>query len=388
MTAQANRILTTHAGSLPRPDALVDLMVARRRGDHVDGEALEVVIANATCDVVKRQARAGIDVVNDGEQARQSFVTYVMYRLSGYGGETDRRLMKDLTDFPGVLELRRRRSNGGISLLRSPQAVAPVAYTDMGRRELAAEARAFHHALQAVDHEFAGRFMTAASPGIVCTAMYNAYYPTLEDYVDAVADALSEEYQAIAERGYILQIDAPDLAMERHTLFQDRPLEDFIAFIDHVIAAINRATAGIARDRIRLHVCWGNYDGPHTNDVPLDAVLPSFYRANVGALLLSGANPRHAHEYHVFERLPLPEHMNLIAGVVETTGNYVEHPEVIAERIERVARAVGDPSRVMASPDCGFDTAAGFGLVAPDVAWAKLAALSEGAEIASRRLFA
>lgn len=387
MNDRPNRILTTHAGSLPRPQALVDMFVARRRGELIDGEALEDVITEATRDVVQRQARAGIDIVNDGEQARESFVTYVMHRMTGYGGETDRRLMRDVTDFPGVLELRRRRSGGGLSLLRSPQAIGPVAYTEAGHRALAAEARAFHHALQATDRPFAGRFMTAASPGIVCTAMYNAYYASIEEYVDAVASALSEEYQAVAERGYTLQIDAPDLAMERHTLFQDRPLEDFVAFVDHVVAAINRATAGIPHDRIRLHVCWGNYDAPHVFDVPLEAILPSLYRANVGAFLFSMANPRHAHEYHVFERQPLPEGVSLIAGVVETTHNYVEHPEVIAERIERIAHAIGDPSRLMVSPDCGFDTSAGYGLVAPDVAWAKLAALSEGAAIASKRLF-
>jgi 5-methyltetrahydropteroyltriglutamate--homocysteine methyltransferase len=308
--------------------------------------------------------------------------------MTGFGGTTERRLMKDVTDFPGMLAIRTARGRtGNVNLLRPPRAVGPIAYTDAGRRAVEAEAGAFERALDAAGRPFAGTFMTACSPGIVTTAMANDHFPTIEAYVDAVADALREEYQAIAARGYVLQVDAPDLAMERHALFQDEPLEVFLEFVQHVIAAINRSIAGIPRERVRLHVCWGNYEGPHTHDVPLEEVLPLYYAANAGALLISMANPRHEHEYRVFERMPLPEGMKLVAGVVDSTTNYIEHPEVVADRIERVARAVGDPALVMAGPDCGFDTAADFGVVAADVAWAKLATLRAGADIAARRLF-
>ena len=217
--------------------------------------------------------------------------------------------------------------------------------------------------------------------------MANRHYPTLEDYVVAVADALSVEYRRVVDAGFVLRIDAPDLAMEHHGLFAGRPVADFLAFVDLVVAAINRATDGLAKDRIRLHVCWGNYGGPHVHDVDLADLLDHLYQADVGALLLSMANPRHEHEYRELGRNPLPEGMLVAAGVVDVTTNYVEHPEVVADRIERVATAVGDPRRVLACTDCGFDTAAGFGVVSPDVAWAKMASLSAGAALASTRLF-
>jgi 5-methyltetrahydropteroyltriglutamate--homocysteine methyltransferase len=287
-----------------------------------------------------------------------------------------------------MVEIRMARArSGNVNLMRPPRARGPIAYTDAGRRAVQAEADAFDRAVEAAGRPFASTFMTAASPGIVTTAMANDHFATQEEYVDAVAEALGEEYRAIAARGYTLQVDAPDLAMERHAFFQDEPLERFQAFARHAIAAINRATAGIPREQIRLHVCWGNYEGPHTRDVPLEAMLPIYYEANAGTFLISMANPRHEHEYRVFERFPLPAGATLVAGVVDSTTNYVEHPEVVADRIERVAAVVGDPSRVMAGPDCGFDTAADFGVVAADVAWAKLAALCAGADIAARRLF-
>jgi 5-methyltetrahydropteroyltriglutamate--homocysteine methyltransferase len=234
---------------------------------------------------------------------------------------------------------------------------------------------------------FAETFMTAASPGIVASAMENRHYASMEQYVHAVADALRPEYHAIVERGLVLQIDAPDLALERHTLFADRPLADFLAWVDLVIGAINGALAGIDPGRARLHVCWGNYEGPHTLDVPLDDILPRLYHARVGALVLSMANPRHAHEYRCFERHPLPDDMLLVAGVIDTTTNYVEHPEVVADRLERVAGVVGDPRRVLAGTDCGFDTSAGIGDIAPSVVWEKLRALRAGADLATARLW-
>jgi 5-methyltetrahydropteroyltriglutamate--homocysteine methyltransferase len=381
------RILTTHAGSLPRPAALNALLAARFRGEHVDGEALAVAVNVATRDIVRQQAAAGIDIVNDGEQARESFFTYVQHRMTGFGGVTERRMMKDIADFPDLVQARAgARREGAVNLLRAPRAIGAVAYTEVGHRAVQAEADAFDRALEASGRDFPGTFMTAASPGIIAAAMANDHYASIEAYIDAIADALREEYQAIAARGYTLQVDAPDLAMERHALFQDEPLHVFLGFVRHVIAAINRALDGIPREQVRLHVCWGNYNGPHIHDVPLADVLPLYYEANVGSLLVSMANPRHAHEYRVFETMPLPPGMSLIAGVVDSTTNYVEHPEVVAERIERVAAAVGDPTRVLASPDCGFDTSADYRLVAPAVTWAKLATLAEGARIASSRL--
>jgi len=233
---------------------------------------------------------------------------------------------------------------------------------------------------------FVEPFLTAASPGIVAAALLNEHYPSYEAYVSAVADALRPEYQRIVEHGFVLQVDCPDLAMERHTSFADRTVDEFLRFVETNIGALNRAIEGLAADRVRMHVCWGNYEAPHHLDVPLDAILPLLYHARVGALVLPFANPRHAHEWGCFRRHPLPESMLLVAGAIDTTTNYVEHPEVIAERIERVASAVGDPTRVVAGTDCGFDTASGLGEVAEEVVWEKLRALRAGADLASGRL--
>jgi len=278
------------------------------------------------------------------------------------------------------------QSQARVSLLASPpRARGPVRYADRGPldRELAA----YRGVLAEQAGEFAETFWTAPSPGIVASAMQNDYYDSLSDYVNAVADALRAEYEAIVAAGHVLQIDAPDLAMERHRLFAERPLEDFLAFVDLVVAALSRALAGIPQDKVRLHVCWGNYEGPHTFDVPLEALVERLYTARVGALVLSMANPRHAHEHKTLARHPLPRDWNLVAGVIDTTTNYVEHPEVVAERIETAAKAVGDPKRVLAGTDCGFDTSTGFGVVAEEIVWEKLRALSEGARLASQRLF-
>ncbi len=263
--------------------------------------------------------------------------------------------------------------------MTAPAAIGEVTYGDTA--ELDAEL-----ALVA-DTPFAETFMTSASPGIVASAMENRYYDSRAAYVHAVAAALRTEYRAIVERNLLLQIDAPDLALERHTLFADRPLEEFLAWVELVIDAINFALDGIDPAAVRLHVCWGNYEGPHTHDVDLAAIQPLLYRANVGALVISMANARHAHEFRCFERDPLPNGMVLIAGVIDTTSNYVEHPEVVADRLVRVAEAVGDPRRIIAGTDCGFDTSAGIGDVAPSVVWEKLRALRAGADLATARLF-
>ena len=299
MLTSDTRILTTHAGSLPRPAALADLHGRRSRGDDVDPTELQQAIEEATTSVIAKQVAAGIDIGNDGEQARESFFTYVQHRMTGFGGTSQRPLMRDLLDHPDFVELALPRFQRiKVSLMSAPAAIGEVTYRDTS--ELDAEC-----ALVA-DAPFAQTFMTACSPGIVASAMENRHYASREAYVRAVADALRTEYHAIVDRGLLLQIDAPDLALERHTLFADRPLAEFLEWVELVIDAINGALAGIDPANVRLHVCWGNYEGPHTLDVALEAIQPLLYEANVGALVISMANARHAHEVRCFERTPAP----------------------------------------------------------------------------------
>jgi 5-methyltetrahydropteroyltriglutamate--homocysteine methyltransferase len=374
------RILTTHAGSLPRPAALADMHGRRSRAEPVSAEELRQLVEQSTAASIAKQIDAGIDVGNDGEQARESFFTYVQHRMTGFGGNSQRALMRDLTDHPDFIELALPRfARMKVNLMAAPAAVSAVTYPDTG--EVEAECALVRGA------PFAQTFMTAASPGIVVAAMQDRHYGSREEYLGAVADALRTEYQIIVDQGLLLQIDAPDLAMERHTLFADRPLGEFLEWVELVVDNINRALTGIDPSDVRLHVCWGNYEGPHTLDVPLHEILPLLYRARVGALVISMANARHAHEYTCFERRPLPDTMQLIAGVIDTTSNYVEHPEVVADRLARVARAVGDPHRIIAGTDCGFDTSAGLGDVAASLVWEKLRAMRAGADLATERLF-
>ena len=378
-------ILTTHAGSLPRPPGLVDMYVRLSRREPVDAAALAAAVEESTQQVVRRQLEAGVDVGNDGEQARESFFTYVQHRMSGFGGASDRPVMRDIVHYRSFLELKLPEfARPMVSLTTAPKAIGEVRYVD--RVPLEQECAQYLRILAAEPRRFTESFMTAASPGIVAAAMLNEHYPRYADYVVAVADALRTEYEYIVAQGFVLQLDCPDLAMERHTSFADRPLEDFLAFVDVNVEAINRALAAIPPERVRMHVCWGNYEAPHVFDVPLEDILPRLYRARVGALVLSMANPRHAHEHRAFARHPLPAGMLLVAGVIDTTTNYVEHPEVVADRLERAAEAVGDPRRVLAGTDCGFATAAGLGEVAEEVVWEKLRALRAGADLATRRL--
>jgi 5-methyltetrahydropteroyltriglutamate--homocysteine methyltransferase len=356
----AERVLTTHAGSLPRPQGLSTVLASRSRGEPVDEAALARAAEAATREAVAKQIACGIDVGNDGEQPRESFFTHLRERLSGFGGSGSRPFMRDLVAYPSFIALRGRDfERDMVSLLAPPRCEGPVAYVD--RTPLEREIAGFNRALAAAEGRFAESFWTSPSPGIVACAMQDAHYRSLERYVDAVADALRTEYEAIVAAGFVLQIDGPDLAMERHTLFADRPLAEFLAFVDHVVAALNRALAGIPPDRVRLHVCWGNYEGPHTHDVALD-------------------------ELKTLARHGFPKHMALVAGVIDTTTNYVEHPEVVADRLELAARAVGDPHRILAGTDCGFGTAAGLGEVADEIVWLKLRALAAGAARATNRL--
>ncbi|MGQ0579713.1 MAG: cobalamin-independent methionine synthase II family protein [Betaproteobacteria bacterium] len=384
MQRSESRILTTHTGSLPRPKPLVDLQLRINRDEQVDAAALQTVVGQATRRAVERQLECGIDIGNDGEQPRESFFTYVRYRMSGFGGHGERSPAKDVASYPSFRELFQTHARKSLHTA-PPRAIGEVRYVNPAplNRELAQ----FRTILGEQPRPFVESFWTAPSPGIIACGMQDAYYGSLPEYVNAVADALRTEYEAIAAQGLILQIDGPDLAMERHRLFADRPLDEFLDFVDLTILALNRALVDIPRDKVRLHVCWGNYEGPHNFDVALDELLPHLYRAHVGALVLPMANPRHAHEYRSLARQPLPRDWLVVVGAIDTTTNYVEHPEVVADRIELVAKAVGDPRRVLAGTDCGFDTSTGVGMVAEEVVWEKLRALRAGAESASARLF-
>ncbi len=385
MRRTENRILTTHAGSLPRPKKLVEMLVKKSRGEEVDDAALAQSIEESTRDVIRKQLEAGVDVGNNGEQSRESFFTHVRHRMSGFGGRSERPVMRDLVKYPSyramLAPLFQRTM---VDLLHAPKAIGEVKYQN--RREVELECGETIRLLAAEKAQFIEPFMTAPSPGIIASAMLNEYYSNYENYVNAVASALKTEYECIAGNGFVLQIDAPDLAMERHTSYADRPLKDFLEYVEMNVEATNRALEGIDAEQVRLHVCWGNYEAPHDLDIPLGEILPILYRSKVGALVLEAANPRHQHEYRFFKQFPLPEHMSLVTGVIDTKTNYVEHPETIADRLERAAQAVGDPRRVMAATDCGFETSAGLGEVAEEVVWAKLRAMRDGAEIASERM--
>jgi 5-methyltetrahydropteroyltriglutamate--homocysteine methyltransferase len=377
-----DRILATHVGSLPRNPVLTDLLIRREAGERIDSGALASEMDKAVADIVERQRSAGIDIGNDGEQQRVGFQTYVPERMSGFGGESKRPRPRDLNEFPEIAEMQRLRFPNRSRNRNAPQAIADVKY--LGTAPIEAE---LARVARAASGKFAEMFMTAASPGIIATTMINAHYDSYEKYLDALAREMKPEYRAIHEAGLILQIDAPDLAMSRTVNFQEQSDAEFQNICEIQVDAINKGIEGLPRDRVRLHCCWGNYDGPHLHDIPLEKVLPIFLKARVGALSIEFANPRHAHEYEVLRRIPLPKDMILIPGVIESTSNIVEHPEVVARRIEEAVAAVGDRERVIASTDCGFGTFAGREYVASQVVWKKLEALRAGADIASERLW-
>jgi 5-methyltetrahydropteroyltriglutamate--homocysteine methyltransferase len=381
MKSSDDRILTSHVGSLPRGAVLTDLLIRQEAGEAIDAAALAAEIDAAVAHVVRRQREAGIDIGNDGEQPRVGFQTYVPARMDGFAGESQRRSPPDYIEFPAFAAQMRRRFPRRSKVRNAPQAIGEVRYRDLApvRRDIA---RLGAHA-----GGFAECFMTAASPGIIATTMLNAWYPSHEAYLMALAREMRGEYRAIAEAGLVLQIDAPDLAMERAMMFQDLSEAAFVAVAELHVAALNLALEGIPRERVRLHCCWGNYDGPHTHDVPLASILPVLYQARVGALAIEFANPRHQHELDALRTHKLPDGMLLLPGVLDTTCNYVEPPELVARRIEQAVAVVGDRSRVIAGTDCGFGTFAGYEYVAEDVVWAKLAALRAGAEAATRRLW-
>jgi 5-methyltetrahydropteroyltriglutamate--homocysteine methyltransferase len=387
MQRSETRILTTHTGSLPRPAALTRLYAQRARGEAVDENALAAAALDAVGGVVAKQAEVGIDIANNGEQQREGFFLYLRHRMSGFGGHWKRWPRADIERYPifkAALEAQ-HAGKEAVSNFAMPKAIAEVRYVDDSA--IAEECAQFRAVLADMKEPFAEPFMTAPSPGIVAAAIRNEHYASEEAYLAALGTALRHEYEAIHRAGFLLQLDCPDLALERHVSYQDRPIGDFLAFVERVVATINGALETIPRERVRLHVCWGNYEAPHDCDVPLPEILPILRQAKVGALVLPFANPRHAHEVRCLKETPLGDDQLVIAGVIDSLTNFVEHPEVVAERILRVADALGDPARVIAGTDCGFDTSAGMGRVAEDVVWAKLRALRNGARIASEKLF-
>ena len=391
MRRSNGRILTTHTGSLPRPVELTRLYARRVRGEAVDAVEIEQAGNAALRGIVPKQIAAGIDIGNNGEQQRESFFLHVRHRMTGFGGTWKRWPRADVENYPifkRALE-QQMAAKEMVSSFAPPKVIGEIRYTGSAQTER--ECADFRNVLDARatagQGGFVEAFLTAPSPGIVVAAIRNEYYDTEEAYLAAVGRALQVEYEAIVAQGFLLQLDCPDLALEHHISFQDRPESDFLDFAERVVATINEALRNIPRDRVRMHVCWGNYEGPHDRDVPLGTILPLIARMNVGALVLPFANPRHAHEVRCLEGHAISDDQVVVAGVIDSLTNFVEHPEVIAERIERVVKTLGDPSRVIAGTDCGFDTSAGAGRVAEDVVWAKLAALSEGARLASGRLF-
>ena len=385
MLTSRDRILTTHVGSLPRNDTLTDLLIGREAGKAIDPAILAAEMDRAVRDTVAAQVQAGIDIGNDGEQQRVGFQTYIPERMSGFGGESRRKIGKDFQEVPELLEMFARRFPRRAKISNAPQAVAEVHYRDT--KDLEDEIARFQRGMAAAGKPFAETFLTAPSPGIVATTMMNAYYKSHEDYLMALARELRPEYRAIHAAGLVLQIDAPDLAMERTMTFQDLSEAEFLRVCELHVAAINTALEGIPRDRVRLHCCWGNWEGPHVHDIALAPILPILYQAHAAALTIEFANPRHQHEYQAVRAHPLPKDWLLIPGVIDTTTNFVEHPEVVARRIEEAVSVVGDREGVIASTDCGFGTFSGREWVAASIVWKKLASLRQGADLASKRLW-
>jgi 5-methyltetrahydropteroyltriglutamate--homocysteine methyltransferase len=391
MRRSDDRILTTHTGSLPRPPELTKLYARRSRGEAVDAVEIERAGHAALQGIIPRQIAAGIDIGNNGEQQREGFFLHVRHRMTGFGGTWKRWPRADVEQYPIFKRALEQQMTGKemVSNFAPPKVIGDIEY--IGVAEAERECTDFREVLSARatsgQNGFMEAFLTAPSPGIVVAAIRNEHYDTEDAYLAAVGRALQVEYEAIVAQGFLLQLDCPDLALEHHISFQDRPQSDFLDFVERVVATINVALRNIPRDKVRMHVCWGNYEGPHDRDVPLATILPLIAKMNVGALVLPFANPRHAHEVRCLQGSAISDDQIVVAGVIDSLTNFVEHPEVIAERIEGVVKTLGDRSRVIAGTDCGFDTSAGAGRVAEDIVWAKLAALHEGADIASRRLF-
>jgi 5-methyltetrahydropteroyltriglutamate--homocysteine methyltransferase len=377
MKRSTDRFLTTHTGSLPRPEDLIRMMYAKQEGVPVDAVALERRVAAAVAEVVQKQSAAGIDVINDGEMSKPSYATYITDRLSGFGGTGNTFVYRDLVDFPNLAK--RVFGDPGRSRRKTPACNAAIGVRD----PQAVQTDVAHLKVALASVKAAEGFLTAASPGVISLFFRNEHYPTEEAYLFAIAEAMRPEYETIAEAGIVLQIDCPDLGMGRHIQHADLSLSEWRKKAQLHVEALDHSVANIHPERLRMHLCWGNYEGPHHCDVPLADVIDIVFRARPSAIAIEAANPRHAHEWKLFETLKLPEGKILIPGVIESKSNFIEHPELVAQRIGRYAQLVGREN-VIAGSDCGFGTWVGQAAVDPDVVWAKMAAMAEGARIASR----
>ncbi|SDD99801.1 cobalamin-independent methionine synthase II family protein [Auraticoccus monumenti] len=369
-------ILTTHVGSLPRNAEVTELLLAAEAGEPVDPDRFDAVLGAAVDTSVAQQVEAGIDLVSDGEMAKISYATYIKDRISGFDGDSPRRAPADLEDYPGFLQ--RQASGGGTPSYRRPRCVAAVAPVTLAP---------LHHDLRRFEaartrHQVSGGFMNAASPGVIALFQPNDFYPDDDAYLEALAEAMRPEYEAVVAAGLALQLDSPDLGLGRHMMYKDRPEEEYLRRIGRHVEVLNHALRHVPAEQVRMHVCWGNYEGPHHRDVEMATILPTLLRAKPAGLLFETANPRHQHDVEAFAELAgqLPEDKVLIPGCLDTTTNFIEHPRVVARRIREFTDLVG-VDRVIAGTDCGFSTFAGFGAVDPDIVWAKLRTLAEGAAL-------
>jgi 5-methyltetrahydropteroyltriglutamate--homocysteine methyltransferase len=380
MKLSTDRILTTHVGSLPRPQEVVDLLFAQDRDGEIDESQFNEVMRRAVADVVRRQSEAGVDIASDGETSKISYATYIRHRLTGFEGDSARPTPKDLDDFP---EYRDRLVKAGHSATyKRPVCKGPVKVKNLKPVE-----QDIAHMKEAMSkYKVTEGFMNSVSPGTIAVFQPNEYYPSHETYLEALANAMREEYEMIVKSGLLLQLDCPDLAMGRHSRFKNLSDEEFLRNAEMQVEALNHALANVPADRVRLHVCWGNYEGSHVNDMDCAKIFPIAIKVKPMALLIEAANPRHEHEWEAWKTIKLPDDKVLIPGVIAASSNYVEHPEVVAQRLVRYADVVGR-ERVMAGSDCGFGTFAGFGAVLPAFCWMKLQALTEGARIASKKLW-
>ena len=372
------RIRTSHVGSLPRSQEVVDFIFARENNEDYDETSFDEVMTKAVHDTVGKQTESGIDIVSDGETSKISYATYVKDRYTGFSGDSPRNAPADLKMFPTFLE--RLANEGGTPQYARPMCTGPV--SSKGQGELQKDISNLKAAMSA--HGRTRGFMNAASPGVISLFLQNDFYKTREEYLSALADAMKTEYETIVASGLDLQLDCPDLALSRHMLFNDLTDDEFLKVAASHVEALNYALKDVPEDKVRIHICWGNYEGPHCCDIPMDKMFSTLMSANAGYLLFETSNPRHAHEWTVFRdrKSEIPDNKVLVPGVVDTTTNFIEHPELVAQRIERFANIVGK-DRVIAGSDCGFGTFAGFGAVDPQIAYAKLKSLSEGAALAS-----
>lgn len=380
MKLSTNHILTTHVGSLPRTGPITDLLIRKEKGEPYDQAEFDKAMHDAVVDVVRKQVETGIDVVSDGETSKIGYATYIKDRLSGFGGENQAKPHLDLRDHP---DLRKRMvAFTGPQTFKRLCCIGPIAITD--REAVHQDIANFRDALGRVKATDA--FMNAASPGIVSSFQPNKFYPTHDAYLEAIAAVMQEEYEAIVAAGFLLQVDCPDLAMSRHTGFQDLSEAEFLQRAEQQVETLNHALRNVPAESIRMHICWGNYEGPHDHDIALEKIVRIVLKAKPQAISFEASNPRHAHEWAVWRDAKIPDPKVLMPGVIDSSTNFVEHPELVAQRIERFADIVGR-ERVLASSDCGFGTFAGYGKVDPDIAYKKLKSLVEGAAIATRRLW-